>query len=553
MSRSARCAFLVALVVLALMPGLSGGRFGSVASAQSAPVEVGVPEVPEGPFIRVSPAADKVAVNLPVWLAVDPAVWRPLTTTTDIPASTTTTTTASTVVPPPPTAATVPVPPPAPTRVTVTVRPLYVDWDLGEGGEVRCFGRGTVYDPDLPLSAQASECRYTYRQPQEEVTIRAAVTYGTVAVVQVPGQAPREEVLASRVARDELKVRVNELQALDPGVALAELFPPGAEAGGPPVSAQVELPSEDEPSEARAGEYFPEPPGAWERFTGFVKDVGPTVLKVAAVVVTAVVVTVAVAAICATGVGCALLVGAAAGLAAGAVAGGLFCGLSAECIGKGALAGAVAGLAFAAAPLILPVLGVTGAGSVVTAMFGGALAGFSGTLVDGLLNGNTDPKTLIGSTILGGLTAGLLAKAAPGLMSRLRLGSKPPAGQAPAARQGPPASKAPATSPGSGANKTPNTATGLADDAATPAARATGHGAERLAQAGFTDDLIAQTRAGFVTRQSDGAAVYVREVSPGRFDFFVEGQRGVVTAHRNWSQKSIDRLARNYGWEGWPP
>lgn len=84
-------------------------------------------------------------------------------------------------------------------------------------------------------------------------------------------------------------------------------------------------------------------------------------------------------------------------------------------------------------------------------------------------------------------------------------------------------------------------------------ARATVHGSERLTQAGFTDDLIAQTRAGLATRQSDGANVFVREVTPGRFDYIVEGERGVVTAHRGWSQKSIDRLAKNYGWEGWPP
>lgn len=83
--------------------------------------------------------------------------------------------------------------------------------------------------------------------------------------------------------------------------------------------------------------------------------------------------------------------------------------------------------------------------------------------------------------------------------------------------------------------------------------RATSHGAERLTRAGFTDDLVAQTKAGLVTRQADGASVYVREVSPGRFDFIVEGQRGVITAHRNWSQKSVDGLARRYGWEGWPP
>jgi len=96
-------------------------------------------------------------------------------------------------------------------------------------------------------------------------------------------------------------------------------------------------------------------------------------------------------------------------------------------------------------------------------------------------------------------------------------------------------------------------ATNTIDDVGVAGTRATVHGSERLSQAGFTDDLVAQTKSALSTTQADGAAVYVREVSPGRFDFIVEGERGVITAHRGWSQKAIDRLAANYGWEGWPP
>lgn len=95
--------------------------------------------------------------------------------------------------------------------------------------------------------------------------------------------------------------------------------------------------------------------------------------------------------------------------------------------------------------------------------------------------------------------------------------------------------------------------TGAADDLAEAGVRATAHGAERLEQAGFTDDLVAATKAGHVTRQANGATVYVNEATPGRFDFIVEGERGVITAHRNWRQGAVDRLAKNYGWEGWPP
>ena len=78
------------------------------------------------------------------------------------------------------------------------------------------------------------------------------------------------------------------------------------------------------------------------------------------------------------------------------------------------------------------------------------------------------------------------------------------------------------------------------------------HGAERLAQE-FDPEAIAATMEGYVTRQADGATVYVNEAAPGRYDPIVESENGVVTGHRNWPLQAIDRIARNYGWENWPP
>lgn len=46
--------------------------------------------------------------------------------------------------------------------------------------------------------------------------------------------------------------------------------------------------------------------------------------------------------------------------------------------------------------------------------------------------------------------------------------------------------------------------------------------------------------------------MYVNEASPGKYDFIVIGDRGVITAHRGWSFKSVTRLVKNYGWIGWP-
>ena len=82
--------------------------------------------------------------------------------------------------------------------------------------------------------------------------------------------------------------------------------------------------------------------------------------------------------------------------------------------------------------------------------------------------------------------------------------------------------------------------------------QATAHGAERLAQAGFTEQSIAATRAGTVLQQADGATVYLNEVAPGRYDFIVEGDNGVITAHTNWPEKAVQRIAQNYGWKGLP-
>ncbi len=90
------------------------------------------------------------------------------------------------------------------------------------------------------------------------------------------------------------------------------------------------------------------------------------------------------------------------------------------------------------------------------------------------------------------------------------------------------------------------------DAGAASVTQATVHGAERLAQAGFTNESIAATKAGQVFSQADGATVYLNEATPGRYDFIVEGDSGVITAHTNWPVKAVVRIASNYGWD-WTP
>jgi RHS repeat-associated protein len=82
---------------------------------------------------------------------------------------------------------------------------------------------------------------------------------------------------------------------------------------------------------------------------------------------------------------------------------------------------------------------------------------------------------------------------------------------------------------------------------------ATAEGAEEVWQPGptergFSGSDIALTKSGEVLTQSDGATVYVKEISSGRFNVIVEGQRGIVTALKNIPQGAVNRLAQNYGW-----
>ena len=83
----------------------------------------------------------------------------------------------------------------------------------------------------------------------------------------------------------------------------------------------------------------------------------------------------------------------------------------------------------------------------------------------------------------------------------------------------------------------------------------TAHGAQRIAGASATRggvlsmEGVSSTKSlGKAFSQADGATVYLHEVSPGRFNGVVEGKRGIITTMSNWSEKSINRIAKNYGW-----
>ena len=83
----------------------------------------------------------------------------------------------------------------------------------------------------------------------------------------------------------------------------------------------------------------------------------------------------------------------------------------------------------------------------------------------------------------------------------------------------------------------------------TKGSKTTKHGSERLRERGFSNSDISNTKnTTNIKRQSDGAKVYIKEISNGKFNVIVEGDKGIITALKNISQKALDRLMKNYNW-----
>jgi RHS repeat-associated protein len=96
----------------------------------------------------------------------------------------------------------------------------------------------------------------------------------------------------------------------------------------------------------------------------------------------------------------------------------------------------------------------------------------------------------------------------------------------------------------------------LGTKASSAALATTAHGAERIAGAAATrggvlgaESVGVVRELGSVMTQADGATVRILQNESGRFNVVVEGQRGIITTFENLSQKSLDRLGKNYGWK----
>ena len=86
--------------------------------------------------------------------------------------------------------------------------------------------------------------------------------------------------------------------------------------------------------------------------------------------------------------------------------------------------------------------------------------------------------------------------------------------------------------------------------------KTTSHGSERIAGNLATRGGVLSLTEAWTTRilgsgypQASGGTVYLRQLSNGRYNAVVWGERGIITTMKGWSQKSINRVAKNYGWK----
>ena len=83
----------------------------------------------------------------------------------------------------------------------------------------------------------------------------------------------------------------------------------------------------------------------------------------------------------------------------------------------------------------------------------------------------------------------------------------------------------------------------------TKGSNATAHGAQRMQERAFTAaDVVSTKTGGLCKAQADGAKVYIKEISPGKYNGLVEGEKGPITVLKGIGQKAVERLGRNYGW-----
>lgn len=178
-------AFYAGVVWLPSGSGPGAPPVDPVVLAHEALDHLGVPT----PTVALTPPADKVLVNAPVWLSIDPAQWSRLSATASA----------------------------AGVTSTAVGDPDKVVWDMGDGNQVTCAGPGTPYDPAQDYFAQQPDCGYVYRrssagQPGDAVSVTATLYYH--ATWSASGAAGGGDLGDISATSAPLSVRVNEIQTV---------------------------------------------------------------------------------------------------------------------------------------------------------------------------------------------------------------------------------------------------------------------------------------------------------------------------------------------------
>jgi hypothetical protein len=138
--------------------------------ARQARAKLELPQV----VITMNPPGDQL-VNLPIWLALDPASWKPQSATASVPGM----------------------------SVTATARPVKVAWSMSDGTTRTCEGPGTAWTRGTDPKAASPDCGHVYRRSSAgaaggtyrvsatvtwEVTWAGAGQSGTVPGLETSGQ-----------------------------------------------------------------------------------------------------------------------------------------------------------------------------------------------------------------------------------------------------------------------------------------------------------------------------------------------------------------------------
>lgn len=149
--------------------------------ARQARARLNLPDV----VIRMNPAGDQL-VNLPIWLALDPASWNAQSATASVPG----------------------------VSVTATARPVKAAWSMGDGTTVSCTGPGTPWMPGTDPMKASPDCGHVYRHSSANAPGGCFTVAVTVTWEVAWAGAGQSGTVPGLTTTGQVQARVQESQAV---------------------------------------------------------------------------------------------------------------------------------------------------------------------------------------------------------------------------------------------------------------------------------------------------------------------------------------------------